>query len=204
MSAAAVLAPPEAKRLLTTDDVDKMGGAADGFELVNGVLVEKHPSHLAGYSTSRFATEVGLYLREHPVGYIFGSESMYRLGVRSPRTGRKPDASVVLKDDLPDGKIPDTNFHGRPTLAFESISPGDTGTEIERKLSEYIEAGVPLIWVLYPQNRIGRVVHGDGSTRLLTESDAFDGGDVLPGLRVELAAILPPPDRVREPAAGDE
>lgn len=203
MSPALAPKPPAARPQLTTDDVDAMGDAAHGYELVDGRLIEKTMSHLADFVTSQFVLEVGLYLRQKPIGYVFGSESMYRLGLPgSPRTGRKPDASVLLLDQLPGGKIPDTTFHGRPTLAFESVSPGDEAAEVERKLMEYVRAGVPLIWVLYPQVRTGRVVLSDGSTRLLSEADAFTGGDLLPGLSVPLAGLLPPPERTEE-AAGE-
>ena len=161
-------------------------------------------SHLADYCTTRFCLKVGIFAEEQPDLLVFGSESMYRLNVDSPRTGRKPDASVLRVDQLPDGKIPITTFKGRPTLAFESISPHDNASEVERKVAEYVAAGVPLIWVLYPLLRTGRVVAADGSTRLLSESDAFDGGDVLPGLKVPLGSILPPPEMVEELKAADD
>ncbi len=197
----AALAEP---RLLTTDDVDAMGDATHGYELVEGKLVERSSSMIGAFCSARVATHIGLYLRQNPIGRIVGSESMYRLGVKSPRTGRKPDASVLLLDQLPYGKIPDTTFHGRPTLAFESVSPGDEADEVERKLMEYVAAGVPLIWVLYPQLRTGRAVSTDGSTKFLSESDAFDGGDALPGLSVPLATILPPAERTNPPPEAAE
>jgi Uma2 family endonuclease len=187
----------KAARLLTTDDVDVMGDAARGYELVDGVLVEKPPSHLASYCSVQCIIKIHRYLEDDPFGYVFGSESMYRMGVRrAARNGRKPDVSVLLLDQLPDGHIPDTTFHGRPTLAFESVSPGDSADALEQKLLEYVQAGVPLIWVVYPQTRLGRIVT-DGHSRFLNEEETFDGGDVLPGFQVKVAALLPPPDRVR-------
>ena len=201
----AALMSPVVRTLLTTDDVDAMGDAAHGYELVDGHLIEKPMSHLADFCSVRLAARLDGHLEKHPVGYVFGSESMYRMGVRhAARNGRKPDVSVLLLEQLPDGRIPDTTFHGRPTLAFESVSPGDVAAEVERKLLEYVQAGVPLIWVLYPQVRVGRVIAADGSSRLLREGDAFDGGDVLPGLRVPLTAILPPADRVTPESDEDE
>ena len=201
----AALSSSPVPTLLTTDDVDAMGDAANGYELVDGVLVEKVPSHLAGYCSAQMIAELAFYLERNPVGYAFGSESMYRMGLRNAaRNGRKPDASVLLLEQLPDGMIPDTTFHGRPTLAFESVSPGDDADPLEQKLLEYVQAGVPLIWALYPQTRIGRVMAADGSTRLLREGDAFDGGDVLPGLSVPLAVVLPPAERVVTRDDGDE
>lgn len=180
-----------------------MGDAAHGFELVDGHLIEKTMSHLADDATCQFVIEVGTYLRKNPIGRIFGSESMYRLGLTdSPRTGRKPDASVLLLDQLPDGKIPDTTFHGRPTLAFIVVAPGDKAPLFERKLIDYVSADVPLIWVLYPKLRTGRIVFSDSSTKLLRETDAFDGGDLLPGLSVPLSTILPPVERT-EPFEDD-
>ena len=60
---------------------------------------------------------------------------------------------------------------------------------------ENVRAGVPQICLLYPQVRTGRVVMTDGSTRLLRETDAFDGGDILPGLGVPLSRLSLPVKR---------
>ena len=179
---------------LTFDEFERMGDAAHGYELVDGHLVERRMSHLADYTSMRMGRFIGQYFDDRPIGHVFGSESMYRLGLKNAaRNARKPDVSVLLKEQLPKGRLPRLGFRGRPTLAFESVSPTDVVTELEQKLQEYLAAGVPLIWVAYPELRMGRVVRpGEPFVVVPEDGGAFDGGDVLPGLRVPLADVLPP------------
>ena len=181
---------------ITADEFDRMGDAAHGYELVDGHLLEKPMSVLADYTSARTVRKVGDYLDDHPVGIVLGSESGFRLGVPDARRQvRKPDVSVVAMEQVQQQGLPEGSITGRPLLAFESVSPKDQTYELEQKLSEYRRAGVPLIWIVYAGLRVGRVMDADGSTRLIAEEGGvFDGGDVLPGLRIPLADILPPRD----------
>ncbi len=182
--------------LITADEFDRLGDAAHGYELVDGHLVEKPMSVLADYTSARTVRKVGEYLDDHPIGLVLGSESGYRMGVPNARRQvRKPDVSVVAIEQVHQQGLPEGSITGRPLLAFESVSPKDRTYELEQKLSEYRRAGVPLIWIVYAGLRVGRVMDADGSTRLIAEEGGvFDGGEVLPGLRIPLADILPPRD----------
>ena len=179
---------------LTVEEFDQMGDDAHGYELVDGHLVEKPVSHLADWTSMQMVTRVNLYLWDNPIGMAFGPESSYRLGVpNSTRYARKPDVSVMLNEQLVDGSLPQGSYAGRPVLAFESVSPKDNATELFEKIGEYRAAGVPLIWVIYGIPRRGLIVEADGTMRLVNEDGGvFDGGDVLPGLRIKLADVLPP------------
>ena len=190
---------------ITADEFERMGDDAHGYELVNGHLVEKAMSHLADYTSMQMVMKVGAYLQSNPVGMVFGPESIYRLGVKNAaRDSRKPDTSVLLFDQLPGGRAPRRGFDGAPVMAFESVSPDDRVTDLEQKLQEYLAAGVALIWVAYPELRMGRIVRpGQPFVAVPEEGGTFDGGDVLPGLRVALADILMPPDRAPLPENAD-
>ena len=50
--------------------------------------------------------------------------------------------------------------------------------------------GVLLVWVVDPIRRVARVYRRDGTESQLTEHDALDGEDVLPGLSIPLADVL--------------
>ena len=72
----------------------------------------------------------------------------------------------------------------------EVLSPDDRKGEVREKVLDWLAAGSRLVWVLDPERRTARVHRADGSESSLTEQDAFDGEDVLPGLRVSLAEVL--------------
>jgi Uma2 family endonuclease len=59
-----------------------------------------------------------------------------------------------------------------------------------RKVADWVNAGVQLVWVVDPVRRVARVYRPDGTDSLLTERDALDGEDALPGLSFPLADVL--------------
>lgn len=178
--------------LLTVEEFDKLADVG-GAELIDGQVVEKSMAMAATFVGFEFSLSLGLYLRQNPVAHAFTSEQGYELPKPSLHTARKPDISLVLNDRLPQGWQRLKTCPVRPDLAFEAISPDDKGADIERKLFDYRRLGVPLIWVVYPDSRLGRTLHLDGTGRMLSEDEYFDGGNVLPGFRVKLADLLPPP-----------
>ena len=99
-------------------------------------------------------------------------------------------------DIAPEGwvKIP-------PDLAVEVVSPNDSAEDLEEKLDDYRKAGVPLIWVIYPEARMVKVLRRDGPPRELREDDELSGEDVIPGFRCPLREILPRRASAGEPPA---
>ena len=47
-----------------------------------------------------------------------------------------------------------------------------------------------LIWMFDPIRRTVRLRQPDGTDRLLSEQDALDGDDVLPGFRLPISELL--------------
>jgi hypothetical protein len=66
----------------------------------------------------------------------------------------------------------------------------DDPNEIQQKVSDYLAAGARLVWVLAPRARTVTVYRRDGSARLVSESDALDGGDVLAGFVLPLSDLF--------------
>jgi len=153
-------------------------------ELVDGVLVKK----AMGYYESRLAMVVASLLeafcQEHDMGIVLGADATTALG---PGLVRLPDVSFVSRRRLPGGKIPREPIPDlAPDLAIEVISQGNTPQEMERKLREYFEAGVKLVWYVYPQIRTVRVYTAPERVLELGEDKTLQGGDVLPGFTVKI------------------
>ena len=77
-----------------------------------------------------------------------------------------------------------------PDLAVEVLSPDDRPGEVLQKVADWLNAGVRLVWVVDPRRRIARVYRPDGVDSQLTERDALDGEDVLPGLAIPVGDVL--------------
>jgi Uma2 family endonuclease len=81
-----------------------------------------------------------------------------------PRRVRVPDLCVYL------GKEPeDQVFHTPPFLAIEILSKDDRPGEVQEKIRDYLEFGVPYVWVIDPRKRTGFIYTPGG------EHEARDG-----------------------------
>jgi Uma2 family endonuclease len=78
-----------------------------------------------------------------------------------------------------------------PDLAVEVISPSDLVYDLIQKIAEYFEAGVRLVWVVYPPQRLVYVYESLTRARILTVADELEGGAVLPGFRLPVANLFP-------------
>jgi Uma2 family endonuclease len=163
-------------------------------ELVDGTLVEK----AMGFEESRVAVElahrVKAYLDQYDRGICVGADGMMRI---APGLVRIPDLSFITWDRLPARESPrDPIPELAPDLAVEVVSEGNTRQEMARKVREYFEAGVTLVWLIDPRKRTARVYSTVDKGVLVAGDQSLDGGDVLPGFVIALADLL---DRGRRP-----
>ena len=166
-------------------------------ELVDGTLVEK----AMGFEESRLAGEarylVNWYLDQNDLGICVGADGMMRI---APGLVRIPDLSFVSWDRLPGRESPrDPIPDLAPDLAVEVLSEGNTKAEMARKVREYFEAGVILVWLIDPKKRTARVFSTMDRSVVVRADQSLDGGDVLPGFVLPLADFL---DRGRRPRRG--
>src|SRR5207248_11543481 len=136
--------------------------------------------------------ELAFFSRAHPIGWPL-SEMLFRLPLHGSRN-RRPDVAFVSFERWPKNRpIPprDNAWEVVPDLAVEVISPHDLADEVIQKLTEYFQAGVRLVWIIYPQQRLVYVYDSPTRVRGLSQADDVDGGSVLPGFRVSLANLFP-------------
>ena len=131
-------------------------------ELIDGILVEK----TKGFDESLIAAEIIALLKDfikrHDLGLVTAPDGMIRL---SPGQARIPDVGFFAKPRLPKHRgprpaIPDDT----PDLAIEVLSKGNTKREMDRKIREYFNAGVRLVWLIDPRKRTAccvRFAHED-------------------------------------------
>jgi Uma2 family endonuclease len=111
---------------------------------------------------------------------------------RDPDTVRAADIAFVRRERLPAGDLPRGFFEGAPDLVVEILSPSDRYTDILRKVSEWLEAGAAMVWVVDPEHHGVMVFRSDGTLRLLGESDSLEGEEVLPGFRYPVGELFSP------------
>ncbi|HWY86390.1 MAG TPA: Uma2 family endonuclease [Gemmataceae bacterium] len=155
------------------------------YELVDGTLVEK----TLGLGESMIAVlilrKIGNFAEENDLGIPAGADGTVRLVKGLVRT---PDGSFFSWDKLPGRVLPSQPI---PDLAVEVLSEANTPEEMERKLREYFLAGVRLVWMIDPRKRTAEVYTApDAPAATLDETQALDGGKVLPGFTLALAELF--------------
>ena len=63
---------------------------------------------------------------------------------------------------------------------MEVISPNDSAAKLGEKIRDFLAAGVPLLWVVYPESPLVHVFRKDGNGSWLKPGDVLDGEDVCP------------------------
>jgi Uma2 family endonuclease len=117
---------------------------------------------------------------------------LFRLPLSVSRS-RRPDVAFVTFERWPLSRLipaTDNAWDVVPDLAVEVISPSDLAEEILEKVSEYFQAGVRLVWIIYPQQRLAYVHESLTQVRCLSQADELDGGVVLPGFRLPLGNLF--------------
>lgn len=167
----------------------------DWYEIVDGVRVELPPmSAESSVLAARLARLISNHAAAHDIGEAY-PEILFKLPLARDRN-RKPDVAFVPYSRWPrTRKVPSTNaWNVLPDLCVEVVSPNDLAEENRTKVEEYLEAGVRLVWVIYPRQRVVDVYEPGGGVRVLRRDDLLDGGIVIPGFAVKLTDLIPDTD----------
>jgi Uma2 family endonuclease len=162
-------------------------------ELIDGTLVEKTVGFDEGQVATVLATALANYVMPRRLGAVAGGDATLRMA--SGRI-RLPDVSFVAKADVPSDYRRGTPVPRLPpTLAVEVLSEGNTAAEMRQKCREYFESGSKLVWLVDPPTRTVAIYTGPTAEpdRTLTDVDALDGGDALPGFTFPVADLFRDP-----------
>ena len=176
-------------RAATELDVIDMEAHHDRLcELVDGVLVEKTVGYYASRVAGLLFHFIELFLQRYDLGIVLGADGTLRL---MPGLVRIPDVSFISWDKFPTRELPAEPIPDLvPDLAVEVLSEGNTAEEMRRKLREYFQVGVRLVWLIDPATRSAEVYTSPRKKTTLTANQALDGGTVLPGFRLTLQKLF--------------
>jgi Uma2 family endonuclease len=158
------------------------------FEIIDGQRVELTPM---GARESLLANYLTWLLNNSAIASIGMAACEVLFDLQIGRN-RRPDSAIVRYDRWPRSQpVPPGNaWVVVPNLAVEIVSPTDLADELFEKLTDYFRAGVELVWVIYPRQRMAYVYTSLKEVRGLDEHDALDGGNVIPGFTLSLATLF--------------
>jgi len=178
------------KTLFTADELLHMPDDGYRYELVKGELLRTAPAGSEhGVTVVDITLPLALFVKAHHLGIVFGAETGFKIAC-DPDTVRAPDVAFIHRDRIPGSGIPKSFWPGAPDLAAEVVSPGDTYTEVEDKVYEWLDAGTRMVIVANPRNRTLKVYRSRTEVTLLSESDELGGGDVVSGFKVAVSELF--------------
>jgi Uma2 family endonuclease len=149
----------------------------------------------SGNRNSRLTQRLGNWADADGTGLSFDSSTGFKL---PNGANRSPDASWVSRERLealnPD---PAKFLPLAPDFAVELRSASDSLRTVQQKMQEYIDNGVRLGWLIYPQNQQVEIYRPGQEVEILrrrspseTSPTSLSGENVLPGFVLNLAQIL--------------
>ncbi|MCB9436260.1 MAG: Uma2 family endonuclease [Anaerolineales bacterium] len=171
------------------------------YELIRGVPVPMYtdddgePYEVAptGGKHQLLVVEVSYYLRVYAQhtqrGIVLAGEGGFLIG---PDTYRAFDVAYMAKERIPAEGIPTGYWQVAPNFVVEIVSPSNRAHELRLKVEEYMQAGVEIVWIVYPDSLLIDVYRPGQATVTLQCGDSFEGGDVMPDFQVSIDAIFAP------------
>jgi Uma2 family endonuclease len=123
------------------------------------------------------------FLQKNPIGKVYTSD----VGISFPNGNvRSPDVTYVSNAKLPGGQSPETFGEVIPDLAVEVLSPSDSLKELGRRIGEFLDNGVPLVWLVDPARQTVTVYRSLTETQQLTSKDTITAQPVLAGFSASI------------------
>lgn len=164
------------------------------FELENGEVVEvSSPGEahaLVCWFVIRVLTE---YVLRRGSGHLLTNDCGL-IVQRSPDTVHGPDVMVFLENRTLE-QASRGHTDRVPTLVVEVFSPSDRPGRLNRRVDQYHRLGVPLVWVIYPEERTVNVYRPNEFPKVLDESDELTGNGVLPDFRCHVRDLFSLPEK---------
>ncbi len=178
-----------AQQVLTAEELWSLPVTDTRRELVRGEVVEAMPP---GGRHGAIAVILAMLLRiwtQKSLGGYVGVEAGYILH-RKPDTVRGPDVSYIRADRIRTSGIPEGFWTLAPDLAVEIVSPSETADEVREKVRDFLQAGTPLVWTVYPRTQEVVAHTADGLARTYSGEDVLEFPDVLPAFSCKVVELF--------------
>jgi Uma2 family endonuclease len=188
-------------KLLTAEEFMAADLGDGRFELVRGEIVPVPPTMP---EHGRVCMKIRRVFENYGVESVYGY-CLFESAVstqRGPDTVRGPDICFYSHARWPESQIGTGLPPVPPDLVVEVVSPSNRPGEMQRKVTEYLEAGVPLVLVVDPARRRAALYRqGEVFPTILSESEVLENLPELPGFACVLADFFIPPSKERGSAA---
>jgi Uma2 family endonuclease len=157
-----------------------------------GEIIVMSPA--GGYSSfhnAKVVSQLDAWATKDGTGMVFDSSAGFRLPNGAMRS---PDAAWVKLSRLKklSRREKEQFIPLCPDFVIEIASPSDKISNLREKMTEYVECGLRLGWLILPALRQVEV-YSPAGVMTLNSPATVSGAPVLPGFKLELASIWNPP-----------
>jgi Uma2 family endonuclease len=170
-------------QLLTGDDLLEIVAQNPDkrYELIEGELIEMPPP---GLEHAQVENQAAFLLTSHnkkvKLGRVLTGEAGFYTHGHDHQV-RGVDVAFISYSRWPADQ-PNPGY-GRfaPELVIEVVSPSDRADKIEEKVQEWLDFGVLLVWVIYPQTQRIHVFRHGQQPMIMRADEVVSGEDAFPG-----------------------
>ena len=142
----------------------------------------------SGWRNSDLIIELGIWARKDKTGIVFDSSTMFTFPSGAKRS---PDVSWILKERVEKLSLAERRKFACivPDFVIELRSPSDNLGDLQDKMTEYIDGGVRLGWLIDPLGQKVYVYRAKGEVEILDNPENVSGEDVLKDFQLNVRKI---------------
>jgi Uma2 family endonuclease len=168
----------KSKGSATVEDLLKTPKDGQKYELVDGEIVVSPTGWRHGKVALKISHIIATFLENNPIGEVCGTD----VGFKLPNDNlRSPDVVFVRKEKLPDGEAPVGFGEFVPDLCVEVLSPSDSMRHVAQKIGEFLDCGVPLVWLVDPERKSVTVYRSLSRIEQYESDDVITAEPIIPG-----------------------
>lgn len=162
------------------------------FEInAEGKIIVMPPTFLeTSRKNNRINFRLTAWADQDQTGEVFESDGMFTMPNGAKRA---PDAFWITKERyyaLSEKEREQRFARIVPDFVIELCSKTDSVERLQEKMTEYIENGVRLGWLIDPYEKKVHIYRANGEIEILDNPPKVSGEDVLNGFELDLAEIL--------------
>ena len=179
-----------AEVLMTADEYCDLPDDGRRTELVRGRIIElTRPTFVHGTVCAEIAFALLTWVKERNLGRIVTNDTGI-LTQRDPDTLRGADVAYYSFASMPKELIPKKYPHVPPDLVIEVRSPSERQWDIDTKVAENHNLGVPVVCVIDPEPQTARLYYPGQPDKTLGPDDELTFPECLPDFRVLVRSLF--------------